>query len=221
MAKKKVKPCEHLQKAFNHLLKDEGEEQMAKSKKEKKESKGSIWTRSINREPLSVREDVNVTTALTFRCQNCGYDETISYQKFETKISESEVYSLMKTKGWHLEGLTIRSEIGFRQYTKVDTCYCSECKKSYFKEKFENGTFEDKIRYGYFENEFDYEENKDAYRKEENRLNELFKTMALEEVGLTGHPNAEKIYAKAWEDGHADGLNNVFCHLRELAEIVK
>ena len=65
-----------------------------------------------------------------------------------------------------------------------------------------------------------FRELRDAYRVEDNRLFELFKADALEEAGLAGHKNADKLFAKAWEDGHASGHYAVFNHLCDLAELV-
>jgi hypothetical protein len=60
-----------------------------------------------------------------------------------------------------------------------------------------------------------------AYREEESRLTEQFKADALAEVGLTGHPKADKVYHLAWEYGHSAGLSEVMNYLPELAELVK
>ena len=59
-----------------------------------------------------------------------------------------------------------------------------------------------------------------AYHEELNRLMERFKADALEEVKLTGHKNADKIWDKAWSDSHADGLMSVLQQLEELADLV-
>jgi hypothetical protein len=60
-----------------------------------------------------------------------------------------------------------------------------------------------------------------AYDAENSRLYDLFKADALEEAGLTGHPNADKIFAKSWEDGHSSGYYEVFSILCDLAELVR
>jgi hypothetical protein len=61
----------------------------------------------------------------------------------------------------------------------------------------------------------------DAYRAEQIRLNEEFKADALHDVGLTGHPKADKAYALAWEHGHSGGLSEVLVYLVDFAELVK
>ena len=65
----------------------------------------------------------------------------------------------------------------------------------------------------------EWDEKLQAYNKETNRLMAEFKHDALDDVGLLNHPKADKIYAKAWEDGHASGLYSVYQELCELAEL--
>lgn len=60
---------------------------------------------------------------------------------------------------------------------------------------------------------------KKAYDTEQNRLEDLFKTDALAEVGLSAHPRADRIFSKAWALGHASGLPEVFVYLEDLAEL--
>ena len=57
------------------------------------------------------------------------------------------------------------------------------------------------------------------YNKEQSRLDELFKQDSLRESGLSDHPKKDKIYSRAWEDGHADGYYAVFYRLQDLAEL--
>ena len=59
------------------------------------------------------------------------------------------------------------------------------------------------------------------YDAESLRLEELFYTDAIEEVGLTGHPKARQVFNYAWDLGHAYGYSEVVTHLSELAELVK
>jgi hypothetical protein len=57
-------------------------------------------------------------------------------------------------------------------------------------------------------------------RKEEGRLNEEFSKDALEEVGLKGHPKADKAFSWAWEHGHGSGYHDVLCYLYDAAELI-
>ena len=86
-------------------------------------------------------------------------------------------------------------------------------------------TIYEKISNGYYDTKLPYVTyNKDkkaniAYHNDQNRLVELFKKDALKEVGLANHPKSDKIYAKAWENGHSAGYNEVLNHLKDLAEL--
>jgi hypothetical protein len=60
-----------------------------------------------------------------------------------------------------------------------------------------------------------------AYNAESRQLEAQFKADALEEVGLTGHPKADAVYALAWDYGRASGFSEVMNCLRELADLVK
>lgn len=64
-----------------------------------------------------------------------------------------------------------------------------------------------------------YDEKRKAYDEEDYRLEQEFKKNALEEVGLTNHPKADKIYAYAWQEGHSSGFSEVFNTLLELSEL--
>jgi len=66
-----------------------------------------------------------------------------------------------------------------------------------------------------------YRKMRKEYLEEEGRLYDEFRKDAIEYVGLTGHPKADKIYDKAWEDGHSCGYEEVLIHLEELADLVK
>lgn len=59
-----------------------------------------------------------------------------------------------------------------------------------------------------------------AYNEETARLNELFKQDALKEVGLSEHPNRDRIYSAAWDRGHSGGLPEVMLELEMLAELI-
>lgn len=59
-----------------------------------------------------------------------------------------------------------------------------------------------------------------AYDEEYRRLYFLFKKDALNDVGLIDHPKAEKVFSLAWEKGHSGGLNDVYCELGELADLL-
>lgn len=59
-----------------------------------------------------------------------------------------------------------------------------------------------------------------AYQAEENRLHALFANEALTDVGLLGHPKADKAFALAYDRGHAHGYHEIHQELRALAELL-
>lgn len=67
----------------------------------------------------------------------------------------------------------------------------------------------------------EYQKALAAYRQEDGRLGDLFRKDALEEVGLTGHPRADKAFGLAYSKGHSGGLAEVVCELREIAEVLQ
>ena len=83
----------------------------------------------------------------------------------------------------------------------------------------------EKIRSGVYQasrpDNFNNQEQRDAYRKAQRHLDStVFKKDALEEVGLAGHPKADKAFAMAWERGHSSSLFEVFYELEELANLL-
>lgn len=81
-----------------------------------------------------------------------------------------------------------------------------------------NGTYDNKLIYASKKAD---EVTWQAYKDESDRLYNQFKADALESVGLTNHPQSEKVWHKAWEDGHSSGYYEVLIKLEELTEIVK
>jgi len=59
-----------------------------------------------------------------------------------------------------------------------------------------------------------------AYQDESFRLKTLFKQDALRDVGLTGHPKADRAFDVAWGEGHAFGFDTVHGWLRTLADLL-
>ena len=65
-----------------------------------------------------------------------------------------------------------------------------------------------------------YAKARDSYNQKKRELRELFEKDAIEAVGLENHPNKDKIFSKAWDDGHAHGLQEVMGCLEQLADLV-
>jgi hypothetical protein len=65
-----------------------------------------------------------------------------------------------------------------------------------------------------------YTQARSAHFEKTRELEELFKRDALREAGLERHPKKDKIFEKAWDDGHAHGLQEVMANLEQLADLV-
>lgn len=48
-----------------------------------------------------------------------------------------------------------------------------------------------------------------------------FKADVLAELGISGHPKADKLYAMAWDRGHSEGYSAVFDRAEELSELIR
>ena len=59
---------------------------------------------------------------------------------------------------------------------------------------------------------------KTIYMEQAAIMEKQFKTDALKEVGLAGHPKAEAAWSMAWDRGHSHGMQEVFHELEELAD---
>ncbi len=65
-----------------------------------------------------------------------------------------------------------------------------------------------------------YEEQRRLYYKEEGRLQQQFYCDVCEEAGLQhSHPFVQKLYARAWSEGHSSGLGDVYCIFQDLTEL--
>lgn len=60
-----------------------------------------------------------------------------------------------------------------------------------------------------------------AHRDEDARLYAKFKADMFDELGISGHPNAEKLFVIAWDLGHSSGYSAVFNYADELSELLK
>lgn len=65
-----------------------------------------------------------------------------------------------------------------------------------------------------------YREALKEYNRETGRKMESFRADALKELGLEGHPKADKAWAMAWERGHSSGLISVYQELDEIADLI-
>ena len=50
---------------------------------------------------------------------------------------------------------------------------------------------------------------------------ERFKHAALDELGLSNHPKADKFWNLCWNHWHANGLSEVWSYMQEFAALLK
>lgn len=60
-----------------------------------------------------------------------------------------------------------------------------------------------------------------AYNAKEHELDDKFRRDLEAENGMTDHPKAASLFAKAWENGHSAGHEEVVTHYEDLLELVK
>lgn len=53
------------------------------------------------------------------------------------------------------------------------------------------------------------------------QIDKLFRECLEQVYGMEGHPKADAVFNKAWEDGHSAGHHEVRLHYAELAGLVK
>lgn len=70
----------------------------------------------------------------------------------------------------------------------------------------------------WIEGEKGYREKQKEYRAEDSRLFEQFKEDALDDVGLKGHPKADKAWEIARSNG--SGFEGIYNELNKLAEVL-
>ena len=63
---------------------------------------------------------------------------------------------------------------------------------------------------------------REAYGAEQQRIVAEFKRDLFADLGIENHPMREKLYSKAWDDGHSGGFAEIYncaCDLVDLIEI--
>ncbi len=91
-------------------------------------------------------------------------------------------------------------------------------------------SFEEKLVAGYFYSKAPYPEEglpreqridmRRSAREDQNRLDQEFKTAALEATGLTNHPKADEVFLFVDENAHGEYMGK-FDLLRKIAKLVK
>jgi hypothetical protein len=58
------------------------------------------------------------------------------------------------------------------------------------------------------------------YNEETGRLTAQFRLDLFEDLGISDHPMRDKLYSKAWEDGHSAGLSEVYNVASDLVDLI-
>ncbi len=66
-----------------------------------------------------------------------------------------------------------------------------------------------------------YKEAMQAWHNEEGRMNALFEADCAAAEGMENHPKRQKLWSKAWEDGHANGYNTILERYESFAEFLR
>lgn len=95
-------------------------------------------------------------------------------------------------------------------------------------------SFMGKLQSGYYsENNYEYITAKEAksdpakaaqkerYNADLCRRHSEFKHDALEELGITNHPKADKLFELAWSEGHSSGYHEVWNIMITWAELIR
>jgi hypothetical protein len=69
----------------------------------------------------------------------------------------------------------------------------------------------------------DYKKEKEEYKTQRNIITSIIVEFIKKESGLYDIPKQyqDKVYYKAYQDGHSDGYYSVYQHLEELVDIFK
>jgi hypothetical protein len=89
-----------------------------------------------------------------------------------------------------------------------------------------------KLMTGYYNNKLEYPKNSakgapafyeavNAYHAEEYRINKMFEEDLAAEFGLTEHPKRQLLFDKAWANGHAYGLQEVYEEYADLKRLLE
>lgn len=80
----------------------------------------------------------------------------------------------------------------------------------------------EKINFGEYENKVPYSKlTRNAYNDEDREIRKKFREDLAKEFGMVNHPKESKLWDKAWDDGHAYGLMEVYNHYSELVDFIK
>jgi hypothetical protein len=85
----------------------------------------------------------------------------------------------------------------------------------------------EQIARGDFENKLPYKTAKsdragwEAYQRETADIRQEFETACAREHGLLDHPKREKLFQRAWDDGHSAGWHGIVLCYEAIVELIK
>lgn len=82
---------------------------------------------------------------------------------------------------------------------------------------FEDGVYNNPIQIQY---PYTDKEALKAYNAEEQRIYDQVKVDCFEQAGVVGNPQADKVWSKAYEMGHSNGIHEVANLFLDLVEII-
>lgn len=103
-------------------------------------------------------------------------------------------------------------------YEKGETVWAGGA-EAYKEELKRNPSIRDKTKETVIDKE-KLKEARKAYGAERVRLDQEFQNDLFEEFGMTNHPKRDKVYAYAWDKGHAHGHSEVYDVFSDIAYIV-
>jgi hypothetical protein len=59
------------------------------------------------------------------------------------------------------------------------------------------------------------------YKDEKSKLYDEFKADLFADLGIETNPKKEKLFSKAWEDGHSSGYGEVYSCALDLVDLIK
>lgn len=68
--------------------------------------------------------------------------------------------------------------------------------------------------------EEEYRQAQKDYRQGEHEARNRFKEDLFKDLEIADHPKREKIWDKAWEEGHSTGLHDVYHEAEEIVELI-
>ncbi len=66
-----------------------------------------------------------------------------------------------------------------------------------------------------------FDQAKKDYQAETRRLMDLFAQDLFKDLGIENHPMRDKLFSKAWEDGHSNGLSEVYNCALNLVDLIE